>query len=321
VNSSIIGLNPNTTYHFRLVATNNGGTNLGNDLTFTTSAPPQGAPIVATIAATNITHNSAQLNGSVNPNGANTTYYFEYGTTINYGSKTNSISAGSGTSVVYVNSPITGLNQNTTYHFRLVATNNGGTSYGNDLIFTTSPPPQGAPIVTTVAATNITHNSAQLNGSVNPNGAITTYYFEYGTTINYGSKTNSVSAGSGTSAVYVNSPITGLSPNTTYHFRLVAANNGGTSYGNDLIFTTSPQGAPTVTTAAATDVTYDFAQLNGTVNPNGANTTYYFEYGITTDYGSITSVDNAGSGTSSIFVKNLSFSSRGDKQWWDKPGR
>ncbi len=262
-------------------------------------------PAITTTAATSVTLNSAQLNGSVNPNGASTTYYFEYGTTTSYGSKTNNINAGSGTSAVFVNSPITGLSPNATYHFRLVATNSGGTKHGTDLTFTTPPSPQGAPAVTTTLATNVTHNSAQLNGSVNPNGANTTYYFEYGTTNNYGSKTNSVSAGSGTSTVFVNGPISSLSPNTTYHFRLVATNSGGTNYGNDRTFTTSPpQGVPTATTNTATNVTHNSAQLSGTVNPNGASTTYYFEYGTTTDYGSTTSIGNAGSGTSPISVNS-----------------
>ncbi len=300
-------LNPGT-YYIRVTG-NATSKSWNHPYSLTVTLKPGGTnnPLtVTTTAATNVTHNSAQLNGSVNPNGASTEYYFEYGTTTSYGFKTNSVNAGLGTSAVSVNSPITGLSPSSIYHFRLVATNNGGTKNGNDLIFTTSPPPpQGAPIVTTVTATNVTHNSAQLNGSVNPNSANTTYYFEYGTTINYGSKTNSVSAGSGTNAVFVNSPITGLSPSTTYHFRLVATNSGGTNYGSDLTFTTSPQqGAPTVTTTVATNVTHNSAQLNGTVNPSGASTTYYFEYGTTTDYGSTTSIGNAGSGTSLISVNS-----------------
>ena len=90
-------------------------------------------------------------------------------------------------------------------------------------------------VVTTNAATNITSSSATLNGTVNPNGLTTAVHFEYGTTTNYGSTTaNSNYTGNTTQNVSAN--ITGLSPNTTYHFRLVGTNNGGTTYGNDRTF-------------------------------------------------------------------------------------
>lgn len=304
VNSPVTGLSPNATYHFRLVATNNGGTKYGTDLTFTTLVPPQGVPTVTTTAATNITHNFAQLNGSVNPNGANTTYYFEYGTTINYGSKTNSVSAGSGTSTVFVNNPITSLIPNTTYHFRLVATNSGGTNYGNDRIFTTSPP-QGVPTATTNTATNVTHNSAQLNGAVNPNGASTTYYFEYGTTTDYGSTTSIGNAGSGTSAISVNSSIAGLISNSIYHFRVVATNSGGTYRGDDLTFEASAppiQGMPYVEAGSSSNVSCDAGQLYGTVYPNGLSTTAWVVCSESTDLVNpiITQPQTLGSGTSAV---------------------
>ena len=105
-----------------------------------------------------------------------------------------------------------------------------------------------APKVITGSASSVTLNSATLNGTVNPNGEATTYYFEYGTDTNYGSTTSSVSAGSGTSAVSVNDSISGLSSDTTYHYRLVATNSEGTSYGDDKTFSTvvlyvNPSGA------------------------------------------------------------------------------
>ena len=102
-------------------------------------------------------------------------------------------------------------------------------------------------VVTTNAATNITNSSATLNGTVNPNGLTTTVHFsESGTTTNYGSTTaNSNHTGNTTQNVSAN--ITGLSPNTTYHFRLVATNNSGTKYGSDRTFSTfSPTGPPVV---------------------------------------------------------------------------
>jgi hypothetical protein len=100
------------------------------------------------------------------------------------------------------------------------------------------------PTVNTGSASSITSNSATLNGQVNPNGFSTTYYFDYGTTISYGMNTATFSAGSGTSSISVSIPITGLTPSTTYHYRLVSTNGGGTSNGNDATFTSSGTSPP-----------------------------------------------------------------------------
>jgi hypothetical protein len=96
-----------------------------------------------------------------------------------------------------------------------------------------------APTVTTLAASNVTINSATINGTVNPNGTSTTYYFEYGTTINYGNTTAQKSAGTGFTNLSDSAAISGLITGQTYHFRIVATNTGGTVYGNDLTFVAS----------------------------------------------------------------------------------
>ncbi|MFZ3376228.1 MAG: hypothetical protein WA183_11805, partial [Chthoniobacterales bacterium] len=119
---------------------------------------------------------------------------------------------------------------------------------------------------------------------------------EYGTTTSYGSTTASQSY-TGSTTQSVSADITGLSPNTTYHFRIVGTYNDGTSYGDDMTF-----GAPIVTTNAATNVTSSSATLNGTVNPNGLTTSVYFEYGTTTSYGSTTPVQTQTGNT----VRNIS---------------
>ena len=234
---SISGLTANTLYHFRIVAYSSGGTTYGSDLTFTTSAQ---APTATTQAASSITSTSAQLNSYVNPNGASTTIYFQYGLTTSYGSTT--ISGNIGTSAGNYGSTVS-LLPNTPYHFRIVAYNSGGTTYGSDASFTTA---AQAPTATTQAASSITSTSAQLNSYVNPNGASTTIYFQYGLTTGYGSTT--ISGNIGTSARNYGSTISSLSPNTTYHFRIVAYNTGGTSYGSDLTFTTSAQAPPAAST-------------------------------------------------------------------------
>jgi len=119
----------------------------------------------------------------------------------------------------------------TTYHYRLVATNAAGTAQGADGILTTAP--AVVPVVATGAATGFSATSATLNGSVNPNGRPATWYFEYGTSTGYGTKTPSQNAGSGTSASAVSAPVTGLKAGRMYHFRLVASSDAGTSKGGD----------------------------------------------------------------------------------------
>ena len=285
---AITGLTASTTYHFRIVATNSHGTTDGSDEVFST-----GQPFVETKAATSGTETEATLNGTVNPNGAETKYFFEYGTTESYGSKTAEATAGSGTSNVEESKAITGLTASTTYHFRMVATNSRGVVDGSDEVLSTT----GKPSAETKAPTSVTETGAALNGTVNPRGAETKYFFEYGTTESYGSKTAEATAGSGTSNVEKSKAITGLTASTTYHFRIVATNSHGTTDGSDEVFTT---GQPFVETKAATSLTETGATLKGTVNPNGATTKYFFEYGTTESYGSKTAEASAGSGTSNV---------------------
>jgi hypothetical protein len=96
-------------------------------------------PIVTTVAATDITSASATLNGTINPQGSNTTYFFQYGTLpFNMGDSTAIDTAGSGSEPVDVNAVISGLDANKKYYYRLVGTNETGTTNGSTLNFTTS---------------------------------------------------------------------------------------------------------------------------------------------------------------------------------------
>ena len=200
-----------------------------------TPTPTCAAPTVTTSAASNIASNSATLNGTVNPDGCNTTVHFQYGTTTSYGSTTaNQTKTGHTTQNVTAN--ISGLAANTTYHFRIVATNSAATRYGSDRTFTT-PSATGTPVVTTNPATNVTSSSATLNGTVYPHGLSTTVHFQYGRTTSYGSVTpNQTKTGNTYQAVSAN--ISGLTASTTYHFRIVATNSDGTRNGSDRTFTT-----------------------------------------------------------------------------------
>ncbi|MBW1734657.1 MAG: PKD domain-containing protein [Deltaproteobacteria bacterium] len=95
-----------------------------------------------------------------------------------------------------------------------------------------------SPSVATGSASDISFTSARLNATVNPNGTETTVLFEYGTGTDYGSVTPETNAGSGSEYVALSAALYGLTPNTTYHFRVKATNSGGTSYGDDRSFTT-----------------------------------------------------------------------------------
>jgi hypothetical protein len=291
VSQAITGLTASTTYHFRIVAVNGDGTTDGLDQTFSTT----GRPSVETKAATGVGKTEATLNSSVNPRGEEAKYYFEYGLTTAYGTKTGEVSAGSGSGNLEEALAISGLLPNATYHFRAVASNASGATDGGDATLTTL---AAAPVVWTGTATGATETAATLNGTVNPNGAETKYWFEYGTTKAYGSKTAEVSAGAGRSSLEESKALAGLSPSATYYYRIAATNAGGTSYG--LGKTLSTTGKPSVETGAASGVGALEATVNGLVNPRGAETKYYFEYGSSKTYGSKTAEVSAGAGTSSV---------------------
>jgi parallel beta-helix repeat protein len=114
-----------------------------------------------------------------------------------------------------------------------------GTFNQNNKNFTVGFVSFSPPIATTDPATDINGNAATLNATVNPNGLETTVYFEWGTDTSYGNTTPSQSIGSGTNDISVSAFINRLSTNTTYHYRVVATNAYGTTYGNDISFTTT----------------------------------------------------------------------------------
>ena len=285
ITSNLASLKSGSTYHYRVVASNGAGTVHGSDAVFTTLTPP-GA---TTGAATGIGSTTATLNGTVDPNSRDTTFYFEYGTSTSYGTKTSVRSAGSGASPQNEAVGISNLQVGKTYHFRIVATSDAGTTAGSDATFTTS----SAPVAVTADATPVSVTSATLRGQVTPNGLATTWWFEYGASVSYGQKTASHSAGSGTTARAVSDGVTKLTAGKSYHFRLVAQNSSGRVFGLDRLFTTV--GAPTATTGAAQSVGPDTAQLTGSLDTLGRSTTWWFDYGTTTKYGRSTTHRSAGS--------------------------
>jgi streptogramin lyase len=202
-------------------------------------------PQAVTGAASSIGQSAATFNGTLNPGGVGVwDCHFEYGTTSSYGATVPCAqAAGSGNSPVAVSANVSGLSPSTTYHFRLVGATMFATSRGVDQTFTTlAPVAPGEPLVTTGLASAVVPTTAMLNGTVNPQGSVTRYHFEYGTSTAYGTTVPvpDASVGSDTATHAVAQAIAGLAPGTTYHFRLVATNSAGTAAGADQTFTTLP---------------------------------------------------------------------------------
>jgi plastocyanin len=302
VSANITGLLANRTYHFRIVAHNNGGTSFGADRIFTTLTAT-GPPVVTTNPATLIASFSATLNGSLNPHGLTTTVSFQYGTTTAYGSTT-AMQTQTGNTYRDIAANISGLSANTVYHFRIVATNSAGTRFGGDRTFRTLSL-TGAPVATTNPATFIASFSARLNALLDPHGLPTSFHFQYGTTPGYG-LTTAPQNRTGNTFQSVAANISGLAANTLYHFRVVASNGAGTTMGSDRTFTTlTPTGPPVVITNAATNVTASSGTLHGSLDPHGLTTNVFFQYGITTSYGSATPMQSQTGNTYRNIAANI----------------
>jgi hypothetical protein len=254
VTATLTGLQPATTYYLRLLATNAGGQGeaIAPD-TFKTLFVA--APAVTIDPLTTFTATTAHLTGTVNPEGAdpafNSSCRFDY---VTQGTFEASGFEGApsvpcepnpveGAGAQAVKADLTGLVPHTTYHLRLVAANAGGTS--DAIAAETLITKVQAPLISSTSSANITADSADLRAQLNPGGGATTYHFDYGTTASSyeHSTAESGSIDSDNSEHQASAHITGLEPETTYHFRIVATNSAspsGGTLGPDRTFTTQP---------------------------------------------------------------------------------
>jgi plastocyanin len=227
-------------------------------------------PTASTAAASAVSQTEATLNGTINPKGQPTSYYFNYGTSSSYGGQTSTLSAGENSVGHAESALVSGLAPGTLYHFRIVASYASGAStvFGSDQTFTTASPP-GAPTASTEEASELGETGATLSGTVNPHGQATTYFFNYGTSDSYGHTTSVQSAGEGASGHVVFAPLTGLAPGTVYHFEIVAHNSFGDAPGLDREFTTAspPEPAPTPSPAPPPSGTPETTTPSTTVTP------------------------------------------------------
>ena len=303
VSAKLSGLETGNEIRYRVIARNANGFEVSYDQVVF----PPFVLDVETNPVTAIGRTSATFNGSLNPDGKATTYYFEYGTEPFYGETVPAppgAPAGSGTVSVPVDEPVTGLLPGTTYHVRLDAENVEGLSRGNDVTFTTA---AAVKDVVTEAATAVTRNGATLNGSFDPAGEATSYYFEYGLDASYGQTAPAApkSGGSGSGSTPGSELIAGLQPGTTYHYRIVAENAVGTTRGEDVTFSTPPA-VLGVTTTPATAIDLDSATLNGSFDPDGQATKYFFQYGVGGKFSNQAPADPVDGGSGSDPV-NVSF--------------
>jgi hypothetical protein len=235
-------------YYYRTIAENATGLTFGAVQSFARVA----RPVVGETEVQDPTTSTVILSGSVNPQGLATTYRFEIVSEAAYqaalaASAEDPYAAGPSTSTTGIGSDYTihatgeviakELLPGTTYHYALLAGNQNGTTIGADGTFATGQPtPPGA---TTGPASGVTQNTASITGTIDTQGLPTTYGFEIGLEAgNYGPATGLGSVGAGASNAEVTLPLTGLQPGTTYHYRITATNNDGTSYGTDQVFTT-----------------------------------------------------------------------------------
>jgi hypothetical protein len=218
------------------------------------AAASAASPTVTTLSASPVGRTTATPRLAVNPQGLATTYAFQWGTTTAYGTQTASRDAGNGTTTLTKGIGIAGLTAGTTYHYRAVATNADGTTFGADHTLKTTPPPVRRPTVLATAPFAPTANGVAFTALINPNGATTTYRFQYGTSTAYGLETFSRSIPGSTAPISVQFRINSLAPHLTYHFRVVATNRGGTTVGPDTTAQTGPFPPASLTAATGPHV-------------------------------------------------------------------
>jgi putative cell wall-binding protein len=289
-----------TTYDVELSATNADGAVVGGNVSFTTlGTAPAGSPTTVTEAASAVGTTTATVNGTINPNSHTTSYYFEYGTSTGYGFVTPTVNGLTGSTTQSVSANLGSLLGGTTYDVQLVANNTDGTTTGGNVSFTTSAL-AGSPVVVTEAATSISGTTAVLNGTINPEGTpVSNYHFMFGTTPSFGLNTTAGTLLSSTTPQSVSATITSLTPGATYYFELIATNGVGSSEGGTLSFVAS---GGLVVTEAATAVTGTTATLNGSVNPDGILTSYFFEYGTSSNLSTFLTTATVSAGSGSVPV-------------------
>ncbi len=238
VETDLTDLTPGADYRFRLAARYAGlNATSTEEGEFTTL--PVAKPTITTPVISAITTDSAHFSAEVDPNGTDPAFdaNWHFECTPSCGGLSGGTVSGAPDEV---ENDAKFLQPNTFYTVRLIASNAGGQVQQTETFQTAAT----GPLVVPFEAGPVHATSADLNGQVNPKGSSTVYWFEWGTADCAANPCTSLpaeqdaSAGNGTSAVYVTRHLTGLTPATTYHFRLIAKNASGTTEGPGTTFTT-----------------------------------------------------------------------------------
>ncbi len=247
---------------------------------------------------TEVGHTSATLTGEVAPAGGGNVIEcrLEWGTSESYAETPVPCSPPASIGTPYteataVTASLSGLTSETTYHYRFSARNANGTNYGEDQTVT----PSAVLAVSTEEATELEPETATLHGSFTGEGIPTSYFFEYGASTSYGFKTEEVTAPTPSGHTPAQANLSSLGSGDAYHYRFVASNSFGTTYGGDRSFV-APQ-APTIAGAFSSKLQETSAVLNAKINPEGVAAEYHFEYGTTSALGSSTPVEELLAGT------------------------
>ena len=260
------------------------------------------APTVTLDPASQVTGVSAIISGTVNANGLTTWAWFRWGTTTSYSQTSLAYQLAPVDTTLAFSNQLSFLSTNTTYHYQLVATNSAGQAFSPDMTLTTSAYVP-TPVITINPAINVTDDSATVTGTVNPIGyPVSVYVFwvyvvtNAGTINDMGNSQFVEELPAQSGPVPVSITITNLRSNTAYQGGFSGVNSINLiDYSTNISFTTLF--APTAITDPAANITVNEATLLGSLNPNGFETTYYFEWGTSTAYGNTT-------GPSSVAAQN-----------------
>jgi hypothetical protein len=231
---NLTNLQDSTTYYVRAYAINKKGIAYGEQKSFTTKEST--LPSVTTSATSNISYTSATVGGNVTSDGgANITERgVVYSTTQNPTTSNTKVPSGNGKGSF--SCLLSNLQDGTNYYVRAYAINKKGTSYGEQKSFTTTA--YVLPTVTTSSATNLSQTSATIGGNVTSDGGanVTERGVVYSTSQNPTTSNSKVICGSGEGDF--SCTLTSLNRGTTYYVCAYAVNCKGTSYGNQIRFTT-----------------------------------------------------------------------------------
>ena len=265
--SSITGLSPNTNYYLRAYATNANGTVYGNEVSFTT--PLTLILSLTTTTPTGIATTAATAGGNITSDGGSAVTARGVCWNTSTGPTISNSKTSDGTGTGTFTSSLTGLKANTIYYLKAYATNANGTSYGNEVSFTTA---QTAVLtLTTTTPSSVMLNTATSGGNITSDGgsAVTARGVCWNTSTGPTISNSKTSDGTGTGAF--TSSLTGLLAGTTYYLRAYATNANGTSYGNEVSLTTTQTAIPILTTTTASAIALTTATSGGNITSDGGS--------------------------------------------------